>query len=309
MLALSDFFLNTIYRSPRTTQRNFSYEQLHQVQNPLSDLDITLFDNARSSEVYGIETLEKEYILKRIRKPESFFQVQEKIHNMLHQNGLRTPRLLTWVMRKSYGIQVLDYMPGKMKFDPLSDRELSSVIEEIYALQQVLIQETPNFEQDELNEMPQKIALYCSQLEESPVKDVGGFILNHPNFLKLSRGPQVLVDYDMHKENFVFESETPNKIDYGSIDLAPTIFQPACLFMSFFQLYETNPVDLDKLLHFWPEPLDKKDLLIMMQARAFLGASYFQKLISKKSNSPEDDIIFQRYLNSIKNINTLLDIS
>ena len=54
------------------------------------------------------------------------------------------------------------------------------------------------------------------------------------------------------------------------------------------------------------ESLDKHHILVLMQARAMIGGSFFQQKIHNNDYSSEDYEFFQKYLNSMISIKKML---
>ena len=109
------------------------------------------------------------------------------------------------------------------------------------------------------------------------MKDAGARLLDNPRYQELIRGqPQYLIDGDLWPENILLqefgEEILVHVLDLDPVLLGPSILQPAILFSSCFLVSflldhraRKPDFDIDELISIWPEPLDKHDLLIMMQ--------------------------------------------
>lgn len=241
--------------------------------------------NAKNSEVYKIDIINKSFILKKSlsnNKGEDFIKL---VNSVIVENKLNfLPNLLFCNHGPNY--QVFSYLHGTHKFGPICDREINKLIEKVYKIYRSF----SKIDCSKLNEI--KIideidSLVCDNTvygkEWSEIKS---------NILKIDPVYQI-VHYDLHRMNILFENNEINILDLDSFTYAPDFFQPASLFVSL--LFEDENISLEEMILKWPDELNHGHILIGMLTRILYGITFFEKK-DKLLNLENDDIlILDRY--------------
>ena len=176
----------------------------------------------------------------------------------------------------SYGIQVQTFVPGK-PLEQYPNREQSkAIINAVYTLHQRLCAATSKVETSSISSIHGALKQMYSLVNDCPIKTAAAKLFGQERYLELISQPeQFLLHGDLWYKNIHLE-QSRNNIDARFVDidpllLGPKILQPAILFSSYFLLYALtfvpntlNLFDLDDLLSYWPEPLIKDDVLLMM---------------------------------------------
>lgn len=292
---------NTAMGRQRNTPIPHEHNKIHTIQNPWQYINTQRLELAKASEAYRITTEDQRYVMKRIFGASvNDLQFQSQVSRLIAEEGDLLSRVLYWGVKDGKGVQVLNYLSGEHVYGMLSERKRQNLIEASFDLANRLTKIPLNIVKN-YNTLIEKIDRSVSKVEDSRVKEIGKKLLNNPNFKRIiTEKEHMVVHYDLHRSNVLFNSDDSVKIlDLGSMTYAPRDFLPASLFMSSFLLEEGDNFSLENMIHNWPDKLNKKDIVILMQARIFIGASFFEKKLVKDKYLKEDYDIFQRYINAL----------
>jgi len=300
--------VNTATSNPRNYPIGHEHDQIHIIKDPWQTIDVKRLELAKASQSYRIKTPDQTYVMKRIfGATEEDMQFQYKISAHVAKDGELLSRVLYWGMRPDHAVQVLNFLKGNHVYGTLTTKQKMNLLSASYELGQRLKTAPSDLRKIYNHTLKDKIEDCIADLDDSPIRRIGRNLLDNPRYRFLvSEVPDVVVHYDLHRSNILFtEHDDVRVLDLGSFLYAPKSFLPASLFMSFYMLEEQDDFSLDQLINYWPEKLNKQDITILMQARAIIGSSFFQKKISKNDYSVDDYEIFKKYLNSLKIIDSI----
>jgi broad specificity phosphatase PhoE len=300
--------VNTSSGHLRSTPIGHEYSLIHEIENPSIGMDIRRLELAKASDAYKITTKDQTYVMKRIKdvSPEEM-KFQKDVSAHVARSGALLSEVLFWGMHQDYAVQVLRYYEGNHIYDALSNMQRKNLFANAYDLGNRLTDATVSIGNGYGPTLKKKIESCMSRLDDSPLKAMGKKMINNQRYIYLvSDMPQVIVHYDFHRSNLVFtDNDEVRILDLGSMVYAPKQFLPASLFMSAFMLLDNNKADTDSLIDSWPCKLDKEDIVLLMQARAFIGGAFFQKKISDGKYNKEDHALYHRYVDTMGKISTL----
>ena len=294
--------VNTAQLKQRTSPIGYEHDQIHIVEEPWQTIDVERLELAKASQAYKIKTIDQQYVLKRIfSATEDEMLFQYKVSNHVAQEKELLSKILYWGMRQDHSVQILRFLDGIHIYGETSDKQNQNLLSSTYELGQRLKTIPENLRTLHKNTLKDKIEDSIMNLSNSSIKEKGLQLIENPRYINLvTEARQVIVHYDLHRSNILFTEDNEIKIlDLGSMIYAPEEFLPASLFMSFFMLEQGESFSLENLLQSWPDRLNKKDVSILMESRAFIGVSFFEKKLSKSNYLKEDYDIFQKYLNAL----------
>ena len=237
-----------------------------------------LYDNGKTR-VYRIDTPDP-IIVRVVKGDTSSYQFQSSLLEEISAQDNLTARILHWetkiIGNRSYGIQVQTYVPGK-SLDHYPNREQSKrIVNAVYNLQQRLCAATSKFETSLISNIHNALKSLYSLVNDCPIKTAASKLFRQERYHDLISQPEQFLIYgDLWFKNIHID-QFRNKIDVRFVDidpilLGPKILQPAILYSSYFLLSALTFIqkkieffDLDVLLSYWPEPLTKDDVLLMM---------------------------------------------
>jgi hypothetical protein len=183
-----------------------------------------------------------------------------------------TPRIVYWEKRdidgNTCGIQVYPYLEGKT-LDRIPTHEESAAIgETIYGLHQRLCKATSQFERV-MPSVDRILQFHLDRLGDCPIRErVHRFLENSRYEELMDQEEQYLIAFDLNPSNVLLDYRTDG-LRVRTVDLiplyGPAVLQPASLFSAFFMVYHGEAFNLDDVIGYWPEALNKQDILLMMQ--------------------------------------------
>ena len=294
--------LNTAKLKQRTQPIVYERDRIHVVEEPWQTMNVERLELAKTSQAYKIKTIDQQYVLKRIfSATEDEMQFQYRVSSHLAKEKELLPEILYWGMRHDHSVQILRFLEGNHIYGQTSEKQNHNLLSRTHELGQKLKTTPENLRTLHKNTLKDKIEESIMSLNNSSIKEKGLQLLKNPRYNHLvTEAPQVIVHYDLHRSNILFTEDDEIKIlDLGSMVYAPEEFLPASLFMSFFMLEQGENFSLENLLQSWPDKLNKKDVSLLMNARAFIGFSFFEKKLSQSKYLKEDYDIFQKYINAL----------
>ena len=242
-------------------------------------LPYTLIYDHEITKVYKINTPEL-LIVRIVKDDRSSYQFQTTLLGAVAGQDNLTARILYWETRvignHAYGIQVQTYIPGEpVEYYP-SGKQSRAIIKVVYDLQQRLCAASSQVATNSVQNIHNIIKERYALVQDCPIKESAARLLEQKRYLELISQPeQCVIHGDLWYKNIHLE-QTENHINVRLIDfepliVGPTILQPAILFSSYFLLsallFEPDRLqlfDIDELLSYWPESLNKDDILLMM---------------------------------------------
>jgi Ser/Thr protein kinase RdoA (MazF antagonist) len=299
--------VNTAKGQERTLPVDHEHHSIERIEyNPWENIDYERLEIAKASEAFKIKTRNQSYVMKRI--PNSTvvdMKFQQYISNYVNAEEELLSRVLYWGMKDGRVIQVLRYLPGNHRYGRLGDDEVRKVVSTLHKLSRRLSMVSNGFHIPTLREI---IEAHLSEISDSPARQIGIELLGNETYQNLtSQSDEVLVHFDTHRSNILFSDDGSQvkMLDLGSFCYAHPYYQPASFFMSCLLFEEMDDFDLDRALNLWGEKITKKEMAVLMQARALAGASFFQKRIEGKNISPDDIDFYEKYLKSMQIISKL----
>lgn len=239
---------------------------------------ILIYDNGKTR-VYQISTPDP-LIVRVLKGDTSSYQFQADLLEEVAAQDNLTARILYWETKKienqAYGVQVQTYVPGKpIEYYP-NDEQSKAIINTVYNLQQRLCTASSKVKTNSIQNIHNIITQRYSLIKNCPIKKSAAKLLGQKRYLELISQPDQCVIHgdlwykNIHLEQFEHQIDA-RLIDFEPLILGPNILQPAILFSSYFLLsaliFEPNRLNLfniDDLLSYWPESLNKDDVLLMM---------------------------------------------
>jgi len=242
-------------------------------------LPSTLIYDYGITRVYKINTSEP-LIVRIVKDDTASYQFQATLLDAVAGQDNLTARILYWETRsignQAYGIQVQTYIPGKPIEHYPNGKQSRAIIKTIYELQQRLCAASSKVATNSVQNIHNIIKERYSLVPDCPIKESAARLLEQKRYLKLMSQPeQCVIHGDLWYKNIHLE-QTENQIKVRLIDFeplisGPNILQPAILFSSYFLLsallFESDRLylfNMDELFSYWPESLNKDDILLMM---------------------------------------------
>lgn len=205
-----------------------------------------------------------------------------------------TPRIVYWEQKdidgNLCGVQVYPYLTGE-RLDHVPIPEESSVIgETIYELHQRLCEVTPRFDRV-IGSIDPVLRSILDRLEKCAIRERGYRLLENPRYRELiSQEEEYLIAWDLNPTNILLDHRADG-LRVRIIDLAlfygPAVMQPAS-FAACFMILHNELSSLKTAMNCWPEPLDKRDVLLMMQPWFLIvGAAREYMLANHNTSEPE----------------------
>lgn len=300
--------INTAKNESRIKPVDYKYDKIHLLENPWKTICVSELKMAKASSVYKIITPNQTYTMKKMygaTKTEMEFQNNVSRHLANHDAPL--PSILYWGTRDKHSIQILSYLDGEHSNNELTKKQMQNCILETYKLGENLKNISDSSKKRPTLSLGVKITSSLNLLlNTSIVKKSGKKLLVNLRYKNLiNRKYQVLVHYDLHRSNIIFSGNNVKFLDYGSFIYAPEDFLPASLFMAFFML-NNSKFSLSSLITEWPRPLNRQDVIILMWARAIIGASFFEKKITSNLAQQDDYLLYDKYLNCLNQIKGMI---
>ena len=249
------------------------------VLNPNFRMPCTELYKGLGSEVYRIDT-PKPLVVRISQGDKGHFKFQAELMEAIAANDKITPRIFYWEMketgRHTQGIQVQSYLPGDWLDHYPSLEESKSIVKAVYTIHQRLCDVSDKFGLKNCTTADEVLKSYFSKVDDSPIKSGANELILHKRYNELfASGQQYLSHFDLWPKNFLIEKEGAvikvRIIDFDTI-FGPRILQPAILFSSCFLVSSLmfrseylSLSELDRVIEYWPEPLNRPDLLLMMQ--------------------------------------------
>ncbi len=292
--------INTARLKQRDQSIGHQHAQVHMIKDPWQKIEVESLPLAKASQAYKVKTIDQQYVLKKIFgavENEMLFQNEVSAH--VAQGKELLSEILYWGMKQDYSVQVLRFLEGNHIYGEISQKQKQNLLLGIYELGKRLKTVPENLRTLHGRTLKDKVEESILNLGSSSIKEKGMQLLKDPRYIYLvTEVPQVVVHYDLHRSNILSTKDNEIRIlDLGSMIYAPEEFLAASLFMSFFMLEQGENCSLKDLLQSWPNRLNKKDILILMQARTLIGVSFFERKLAKSKYIKEDYNIYQKYLN------------
>ena len=208
-----------------------------------------------------------------------------------------TPRIVYWGQKdidgNPCGVQVYPYLAGG-RLDHVPIPEESRVLgETIYELHQRLCAVTSRFDRV-IGSIDPVLRSILDRLEECAIRERGYRLLDNPRFRELtSQEEQYLIAWDLNPTNILFDHRTDGlkvRIVDLSLFYGPAVMQPASFFGSCLMIQQGESFNLETAMDYWPEPLDTRDVLLMMQPWFLIvGAAREYMLANYTTSEPEND--------------------
>lgn len=207
-----------------------------------------------------------------------------------------TPIIVHWEQRdidgKVCGIQVYPYLTGRtLANSPIPDPDKSSEIgKTIYELHQRLCEATPLFDRA-IGSIDPVLRFILDRLEDCAIRNRGYRLLENPRYRELvSQEDQYLIAWDPNPTNILLDHRADG-LRVRIIDLAlfygPAVMQPAS-FAGCLLVLHNESFNLENAMSYWPEPVDERDVLLMMQPWFLIvGAAREYMLANNETSEPE----------------------
>jgi hypothetical protein len=252
---------------------------INAVFNPNPQMPCTELYKGLGSEVYRIDT-PTPLVVRFAHGDEDHFKFQAELMEAIADSDEITPRIFFWEMNETtnpiQGIQVLSYLPGSQLDHYPSPKESKAIVKSVYTIHQRLCDISGNFGPDTCATADDVLKNYFSKIDDCPIKVAANKLLQYKRYNELFTSErQYLSHFDLWPKNLLIEKEGEiikvRIIDFDTV-FGPKSMQPTIMFTSCFLISslmfksEYLPLsELEKVIEYWPESLDRQDLLIMMQ--------------------------------------------
>jgi len=271
------------------------------VFNPDPQMPCTELHKGLGTEVYRIDT-STPLVVRFAHGDEGHFKFQAELMEAIAANDEITPRILYWELNETTkplnGIQVQSYLPGVQLDHYPSSKESKAIVKSVYTIHQRLCDVSGKFGPDTCSTLydvltqslpyswtctwptyatvDDVIKSYFSKIDDCSIKAAANNLLQHKRYNELFVSEQqYLVHFDLWPKNLLIQKDGEvihaRIIDFDTI-LGPKSLQPAILFTSCFLISSLmfkseylSLSELEKVIDYWPESLDRQDLYLMMQ--------------------------------------------
>ena len=271
------------------------------VFNPDPQMPCSELHKGLGTEVYRIDT-STPLVVRFAHGDEGHFKFQAELMEAIAANDEITPRILYWELNETTkplnGIQVQSYLPGVQLDHYPSSKESKAIVKSVYTIHQRLCDVSGKFGPDTCSTLydvltqslpyswtctwptyatvDDVIKSYFSKIDDCSIKAAANNLLQHKRYNELFVSEQqYLVHFDLWPKNLLIQKDGEvihaRIIDFDTI-LGPKSLQPAILFTSCFLISSLmfkseylSLSELEKVIDYWPESLDRQDLYLMMQ--------------------------------------------
>jgi len=268
------------------------------VFNPDPQMPCTELHKGLGTEVYRIDT-STPLVVRFAHGDEGHFKFQAELMEAIAANDEITPRILYWELNETTkplnGIQVQSYLPGVQLDHYPSSKESKAIVKSVYTIHQRLCDVSGKFGPDTCSTLydvltqslpyswtctwptyatvDDVIKSYFSKIDDCSIKAAANNLLQHKRYNELFVSEQqYLVHFDLWPKNLLIQKDGEvihaRIIDFDTI-LGPKSLQPAILFTSCFLISSLmfkseylSLSELEKVIDYWPESLDRQDLYL-----------------------------------------------
>jgi broad specificity phosphatase PhoE len=298
--------INTATGRRRSLPIDVNHNRLHEIDASWQNIPMTSLP-AINAKVYLVTTADQRYVLKKIpHYREEDLKFEEAVSKHVSRQTNLLSEILYSGMKADKGVQILRYIEGGHIQGSLDPDQTNSVLVAAFELGKAL----SSFPFQQLHEpLDIKLRSCLETTSQSTFTEIGNGLLENEEFRRIIGDSPVLVHYDLHRENLIFTPEGDVKIiDMGSMMYAPEDFLAASLFLGTFLLRDPEGFNLESLLNVWPRELAPSRILKLMQARALIGATFFEKKIKNPSPTQEERKLFERYLDSLNYLKAKINL-
>ena len=249
------------------------------VLNPNPQMPCTELYKGLGSEVYRVDT-PTPLVVRVSNGDKDHFKFQAELMEAIAANDEITPRIHFWKMNERSnpmrGIQVQSYLSGVQLDHYPSPKESRAIVKSVHKIHQRLCGVSDTFRWSICANVDEVLRNHLSKVGDCPVKEAANQLLHHKRYKELiTTRHQYLSHFDLWPKNLLIETKKAlikvRIIDFDTF-FGPKLLQPAVLFASCFLvsslMYRSAYLplsDLEEVIEYWPEPLDRQDLLLMMQ--------------------------------------------
>lgn len=249
-----------------------------------------------------VHTYEQDYVVKHVMGgKKSSFETENGILKHLRQHGVDAQDPYHFIAEYAHNeetnvLAVGDYISGHSLLEQSRASDMDDVCHLMKAIQASLqaYSELESSQIPELKDLVPRLqaALHGFNDEASRFltsEDVQVFFAQET--------PNSVVDHDCHYGNYIRATDDRLiKIDVSPM-LAPSIYQPASMFLSAFLLNNLDNIAyLEKLSQYWPDCEKQQRLMITgMKLRACLGLAYFARIQLENGHTQETQRIEAKY--------------
>ncbi|MFB6109859.1 MAG: histidine phosphatase family protein [Halodesulfurarchaeum sp.] len=296
--AFNRYLLNTARGVGRTTAVGHEPTRLHTLSDPLDGVEIEGISGGTHSEIRRLETNETTYVLKRdshIDEGELSFHAW--VSDYVNSKRPLLPDVLAWEDSDGTGREVLAHSQGEHRYGPLPSDRARRLCHRVADLAVFLRQANRDFG---LETLPDRIQRIVTATADPAIAALGRQILEKP--IMRPERQTTCVHYDLHRDNLLFGEKSITLLDLSGFCRAPPAFQPASLFMAGFLLEDVSDFALEEYTAYWPHPVNRDRLLMLMVARAYIGVGFFDRRQREDGLTPSEADIHSRYVHAIHRI-------
>ena len=290
--------INTVLGRNRTTSIDLNHNNIYELSDVWSNLDVKIHDIAKNSIVHEITTYDKKYIMKKTKRESMEILKREKELLEYINNYLKTPKIISYSLRDDYNLKMLEYAKGiNLDNRDLTEEEIKNTLKEVSVLEQAL-KMYPNSSAYEYLDIEKDFLHLLDDINDQKIQKIGYDAYVNSHFRNgISNDIIQLVHDDLHRNNIIYNNEKPILLDFEGLKNTSSSYQLASHIAVNYILYN-NSFNLDYLLKMYPEEVDKEYIKSLIIYRLLTGYVFFEKRFSDFHN--ENDYSFvKKYANSI----------
>lgn len=295
--------INTVYGRDRTTCISLNHDDIYTLENVWKNIGLTECTIAKNSKVFEVDTYNKKYIMKKITKRGIEEANKEKDLLEYLSKSIYTPQIIGLAKRDNYVLKVMDYAPGENVRTILNQEKICNTTQELYKLKDLLKKYEKSYEYEECDVI-EKLKEILNDIEDDEVIKIILDILKSEKFNNALKEDNIqIVHDDLHRDNILYQYNTPVFLDFEALQKWPSTYQLASHIAANYLLYDDS-FNIDTVLQKWPEKVELEYLKGLIMFRLIMGYNYFNNRIKTKECTSDDyefEKIYKKSLIKIAN--------
>ena len=296
--AFNRYLLNTARGDERTSSVGYEPTDWSTATELLGGVTQEELPNGKRGDVRCVRTREAAYVLKRETGVDaSTLAFREWLTDYVNSKVPLLPNVLAWNVRNGVARTVLAYESGSHEYGPLSTERTRLLCDRVTQLSTLLRQTDRSFP---ISTLAGRIEQTSASVPDPAVAALGRQLLDAE--CVSSPAQSAYIHYDLHRDNVLFDDDSVTLLDLDGFCRASPMYQPASLFTAGFLLEDVSGFDLDAFVDYWPAPLDRERLAVLMLARAYVGVAFFVRRHAERGLSAAEADILDRYVQAAQHI-------
>lgn len=290
--------INTVMIRDRRFQIDLNYDNIYELSDVWSNLDVKVHDIAKNSIVHEITTYEKKYIMKKTNHESIEMLKREKDLLRYLNDYIKTPRIISFTFKSDYNLKVLEYANGiNVEDRSLTENEIKNTLREVSVLKQALKRYPYSHTYEDLDISADFLST-LNDINDSKIKSIGFDAYSNTSFRScLDEDTIQLVHDDLHRNNILYDNEQPVLLDFEGLKNTSSAYQLASHIAINYLLHD-NSFNLNYLLKLYPEEVERDYIKSLIIYRLLKGYNFFDKRYTE-SREKNDYSFVKKYINSI----------